>query len=109
MSQPTRRVLLIGEHLDGHWVDVPTSAYTQRAAKPFWVKDAALAQTSGDTCIPFPEYVDYRIERMPIAIRSARADIWIGIASTLHGPDRDLAIVRAIFQRDVAQQFKESW
>jgi hypothetical protein len=109
MNQPTRHVLLVGEHLDGHWIDAPAGASAHRVMKPMTLDFNQLHREEAGVGFPVSEFVDYRIERMPIAIRSAQADVWIGVASTLYGPDRDLAIVHAIFQRDVAQQFKEAW
>lgn len=106
--RPQRRVLLIGGHVDGQWADVDPNAITHRVMKPLWNMDDAL-QDASDVTIPMPEFVDYRIERMPIAIHAARADIWIGTLIGLRPPERDLAIVRAIFQRDVAAHFKEAW
>lgn len=102
-----RRVLLIGEHLDGQWIDVEPNEPGRRAMKPMPLDFKNLSPDAAGAGIPLPEVVDYRFECMPISIRSARADIWIGVASTLYGPDRDLAIVRAIFQRDIAQHFEE--
>ena len=107
-QQHTNHVLLIGGHLDGQWVDVPIDERHYRALKP-----SRITMTTGfhadDLGIPVPELVDYRLERMPIRIRDVEADLWIATPSTLYGPERDLAVVRAIFQRDVAQQFKEAW
>lgn len=108
-QRPQRRILLIGGHLDGQWADVDAHAITHRALKPITITYQQVTQPADDVSVPMPEFVDYRIERMPIAIRAARADIWIGTAHDLHGPERDLAIVRAIFQRDVAALFKETW
>jgi hypothetical protein len=105
-----RRILLIGGHLDGRWVDVPKPEFTYRAPKPMhldvaaWLKQGAQA----DVSVPMLEFVEYRLERMPIAIRTANAVVWIGVASDLFGPERDRAIVRALFQRDVAQLFQEA-
>lgn len=104
----TRPVLLIGEHLNGHWIDVAEDAHSHRVHKPMPLDCRNLPHTAAGAGIPLPEFVDYRIEPIPIAIRSARADIWIGVATTLYGPDRDLAIVHALFQRDIAQRFKEA-
>lgn len=107
-EQPTNHVLLIGGHLDGQWADVPARDRRHRVMKPMRIHAVSLIDTN-DTSIPVPELVDYVLERIPIRIRDAAADLWIATPTTLHGPERDLAIVRAIFQRDVAQQFKETW
>lgn len=103
-----RRVLLIGGHLDGQWVDVDPSEITHRVLKPMVLDFRHLPPEAAGAGIPMPEFVDYRIERMPIAIRAAHADIWIGTVMDLHGHERDLATARAIFQRDVASLFKEA-
>lgn len=103
-----RRVLLVGGHLDGRWVDLPESEVSFRTAKPTdftdWLKHDERPE------VPLPEFavVDYRLERVPVAIRTANAVLWIGVVSDLFGPERDLAIVRALFQRDVAQLFQEA-
>lgn len=111
MTEPRtqRRVLLVGGHLDGQWVDVDQRERTHRVFKPMALDYKTLTRQAGDVSIPVPEYVDYRIERMPIAIRDARADIWIGTAFDLYGPRLDRAIARALFQRDVAALFKGTW
>lgn len=109
-SSKQRRVLLVGGHLDGQWVDIPQPEFTYRVPKPMdlgveaWLKQGA----QDDISLPMPEFVDYRLERMPIAIRTANAVLWIGVASDLFGPERDKAVVRALFQRDVAQLFREA-
>lgn len=102
--KPDRRVLLIGAHLDGQWANVQAGAYTYRVPKPV---DFSFPADPKLTDLSMPEIVDYRLERLPIAIRSVRAELWVGVASGLFGPERDRAIVRALFQRDVAQLFRE--
>ncbi|MFM9616873.1 hypothetical protein ACKI14_02785 [Streptomyces turgidiscabies] len=100
-----RRVLLVGAHLDGQWVDVREGAFSHRVHKPMEIE---FSTDPKQTTIPVPEFVDYHLERVPIAIRTARADVWIGVAQDLRGLERDQAIVRALFQRDIAQLFQES-
>ena len=103
-GESIRRVLLVGAHLDGHWVDVP-SMYSYDVPQPL---ELQLVADPVPVRIPVPDFVRYRLERVPIAIRTARADLWIGVVSDLRGPERDQAIVRALFQRDVAQMFGAS-
>lgn len=105
----TRRVLLIGGHLDGQWADTAPNAITYRVMRPLTGEYWQLDPKAAGAGIPMPEEVNYRIERMPVAIGHARADIWIGILLELRGPERDLVIVRTLFQRDVAALFKEAW
>lgn len=109
-SGEQRRVLLVGGHLDGQWVDIPRSEVNYRIPKPMdLTAEWRLKQgNQDDVSLPMPEFVDYRLERMPIAIRTANAVLWIGVASDLFGPERDKAVVRALFQRDVAQLFREA-
>jgi hypothetical protein len=104
-ARTVRRVLLIGAHLDGQWVDMSGNAISYRVPQPM---ELQLLADPDPVQVPLPEFVDYRLERFPIAIRSARADVWIGVVAELRGQERDLAIVRALFQRDVAQLFRES-
>ncbi|MFE2469752.1 hypothetical protein [Streptomyces mirabilis] len=97
-DQKTKRVLLCGGHLDGQWVEVPASEHTFRAPKPqpltfFSEPDTALA-------VPLPDVAEYRLEPLPIGIGEAGGRLWIGALGW--GWDRDEAIVRALFQRDVA-------
>lgn len=103
-EEQRRRVLLVGSHLDGQWVDSQEGASSYRAYRPFKFEFPADPK---QTTIPAPEFVDYRLERVPIAMRSAHAVVWIGISSDLVPGERDLAIVRALFQRDVVQLFRE--
>ncbi|MEV0220913.1 hypothetical protein [Streptomyces sp. NPDC050704] len=106
----SRRVLLIGAHLDGTWVELPEHEHAYRVAKPFRIDVAAWAKQveQHDVGIPLPDVVEYRIERIPIAINTASAVVWIGVASGLFGLELDRAVVRALFQRDVAQLFREA-
>lgn len=101
----SRRVLLVGAHLDGQWVDVEAGAYSYRVHKPMELESPADPK---HVAIPLPEFVDYRLERVPIAIRTARAEVWIGVAAGLRNRERDQAIIRALFQRDVAHLFQEA-
>lgn len=100
-----RRVLLVGGHLDGRWVDLPEGEVSFRTAKPTDFTKRLKQDERPE--VPLPEFVDYRLERVPVAIRTANAVLWIGVVSDMSGPERDLAIVRALFQRDVAQLFGE--
>lgn len=104
-DEPSRRVLLAGGHLDGQWVDVAEAAYSYRVLKPMELR---FFGDPDPAKVPMPEFVDYRLERISIAIRTARADLWIGVADELHSPERDQAIIRVLFQRDVALSFQES-
>ncbi|MHC3474660.1 hypothetical protein ACYF6T_39025 [Streptomyces sp. 7R007] len=92
------RVLLCGGHLDGQWVDVPEGASTYRTMKP----QPLQLSPDPEPTVPLPDVVEYRLEPMPIRIRHAGGRLWVGTLG--YGPDRDEAIVRALFQRDVAQQ-----
>lgn len=93
-----RRVLLCGGHLEGQWVDVPEGESTYRAVKPMQI--ALIPEP--DLSIPVPEFDEYRLEPLPIQIRHAGGRLWVGALGW--GRERDEAIVRALFQRDVAQQ-----
>ena len=99
-----RSVLLICGHLDGQWVNVPRRERCFRAPKPMRLDIAAWLKADYEPNIPILEIVDYRIEPMPIRIRDAGGELWIGTPIDLYGRERDEAIVRAIFQRDVAQR-----
>lgn len=101
MPEQFRRVLLCGGHLDGQWVDVP------EGANVYWVPEPArplvLIQEEPDLSIPFLDAVEYQLEPMHLTIRSAGGGpLWIGAIG--YGRDRDEAVLRALLQRDVAQQ-----
>ncbi|MGW1498959.1 hypothetical protein ACWCQW_10375 [Streptomyces mirabilis] len=95
-DQKTKRVLLCGGHLDGQWVEVPASEHTVRALKP----QRITFVSEPDTSFPLPDVVEYRLEPLPIGIGEAGGRLWIGALGW--GWERDKAIVRALFQRDVA-------
>lgn len=92
------RVLLCGGPFDGRWVDVPEGVSTYRAMK---AQPLSLIPSAEPT-VPLPAVVEYQLEPMPIRIRHAGGRLWVGTLG--QGPDRDETIVRALFQRDVAQQ-----
>lgn len=98
----TRRVLLCGEFMDGQWVDVRADTYTFRAAKPQTLDLNQWIESSDVLDVPMPEVVEYRLEPLPIRIRTAGGELWVGVAG--YGPQADEAIMRAILQRDVALQ-----
>jgi len=100
MPEPkTKRVLLCGGHLDGRWVDAPEGAHIHRAVKP---QSFTLAELDPELVV-FPDVVEYELEPLPIKIRSAGGGrLWVGAIG--FGPERDETILRALFQRDVAQQ-----
>ncbi|MET9081417.1 hypothetical protein ABZX77_05850 [Streptomyces sp. NPDC004237] len=91
-------VLLCGGHLDGQWVDVAEGVSAYRAMKP----QPLQLSPDPELTVPLPDVVEYRLEPMPIQIRHAGGRLWVGTLG--HGLGRDEAIVRALFQRDVAQQ-----
>lgn len=106
----SRRVLLVGAHLDGTWIDVPEREFTYRAPKPILLGAPTWLDQDdhANVAVPVPEFVEYRLEPLSIAIRTANAVVWIGVDSELFGAERDLAVIRALFQRDVAQLFRGS-
>lgn len=93
------RVLLCGGHLDGQWVDVPEGVRSYMAMKP---QPVTFVEPDSALTVPLPDPVEYHLEPMPIQIRYAGGRLWVGTIG--YGPERDEAIVRALFQRDVAQQ-----
>jgi hypothetical protein len=94
------RVLLCGGHLDGQWVDVPEGVSAYRSMKPQPL--SYIREPDTELTVPLPDVVEYRLEPMPIQIRHAGGRLWIGTIGW--GLERDEAIVRALFQRDVTQQ-----
>ncbi|MFJ2004771.1 hypothetical protein [Streptomyces chartreusis] len=94
----TIRVLLCGGHLDGRWVDVPEGVSTYRAIVPAPIQLSSEVEVTVD----LPDFIEYRLEPMPIQIRSAGGRLWVGTLG--YGIKRDEDIVFALFQRDVAQQ-----
>lgn len=97
----TKRVLLCGGHLDGEWIDVPDGLRTYRV-----LKHAPITLVSTDAPPDLSDSqleVVYELEPMPIRIYGAGGGpLWVGAVGW--GPGSAEAILRALFQRDVAQQ-----
>lgn len=89
----TRRVLLCGGHMDGQWINLPTREYEFRSIRP--------ARSSEE------DVVVYVVQVLPLAIPGSRGGLWIGVPTVLFGSERNEAIMRAVLQRDVAQQLMD--
>ncbi|MGW4889620.1 hypothetical protein [Streptomyces murinus] len=101
MPEPkARRVLLCGGHLDGQWVDVAPGVSIYRSLKPQPLYP--IPEPGTELHVPVPDVAEYRLESLPIQIRHAGGRLCVGALGW--GRERDEAIVRALFQRDVAQQ-----
>ena len=97
-ERKTKRVLLCGGHLDGQWVDVPDSEHVHRVLKP---QPITFADPEAPPTLVLP-VDEYRLEPLPIKIRGAGGQFWVGAIG--YGPERDEAILRGLLQRDVAHQ-----
>lgn len=103
-EETTRRVLLCGGHMDGRWITLPTREHSVVTAVPQQIDYAQALADPAEPTAPDFERVEYRVELLPLTIRGSSCRVYIGLPTNLHGVARDEAVVRAIFQRDVAQQ-----
>jgi len=85
-------------------MEVDRRAWNVRVAKPMSVTSALY--TSDDTLLPDLTET-YHIERIPIQMQDMRCVVEAAIWSELWGIDKTKATVYAIFQRDIAEMFKE--
>lgn len=100
-----RRVLLVGGSSHGKWMEVDRRDWTVRIPKPIPISALAAGYDTTDIL----DYTEvYSIERIPIQFEGMRCVIEAGIWSELYGIERTKAIIAAMFQRDIAEQFKES-
>jgi hypothetical protein len=103
-EEKTRRVLLCGGHMDGQWVTMPAREYTFRAVRPQPLGLPSVLAGGDDAFDPLPlDVAEWHLDQLGFSMRTD-ARLWIGVLTTLYGRHRDEAILRAIFQRDVAQQ-----
>jgi hypothetical protein len=101
-----RRVLLVGGSRHGQWMEVDRRAWNVKVPKPAPIPSFA---SEDYTTIDYLDYTEiYNIERVPIQFEGLRCVVEAGIWSDLYGIERSKAVVAAIFQRDIAEQFKES-
>lgn len=107
----TKRVLAVGGSRHGQWMDVDDKAWVWRVAKPSQPLSIADIQDPTSLSVEVPDlHETYYIERMPIAMEDFRCVVLCGIDSGLFGNARTRAVISAIFQRDIAEQFREgSW
>lgn len=103
-EETTRRVLLCGGHMDGRWITLPVREHSVVTALPGRIDYAGALSDTQERVPPGFERVEYRVELLPLTIRSSACRVYIGLPSNLYGAARDEAVIRAIFQRDVAQQ-----
>ena len=100
-----KRVLLVGGSRHGQWMNVDRRDWTVRIPKPVPISALAAGYDTTDIL----DYTEvYTIERVPIQFEGMRCVVEAGIWSDLYGIERSKAVVAAIFQRDIAEQFKES-
>ena len=96
-----RRVLLCGGYLDGRWVDVPEGSYVYRVP-PAPVRFTHVSEPEADLHVPIDDFVEYLLRPFELRIGEAGGRLWIGVCDWDF--DRDRAVLRALLQRDVAQQ-----
>lgn len=100
-----KRVLLVGGSSHGKWMDVDRREWNVRIPKPVSVSTLAAGYDTTDLL----DYTEiYHIERVPIQFEGMRCVIEAGIWSELYGIERTKAIIAALFQRDIAEQFRET-
>lgn len=91
----TRRVLFVGGVADGQWHEISAEHSYYRFPLPL-----------GPVGVTEPQAYDalrthdYRIER--VVILTGRC-VWVAVFD-IHGADREVAVIRALFQRDVAAE-----
>lgn len=98
-----KRILLVGGTRHGQWMNVDRKLWNVRVPVANPVDIYSL-----DTGIPFETEV-YIIERVPISFSLLNSVVECGIHDSLPfaSVEKDRAIVSAIFQRDIADTFKE--
>lgn len=85
-------VLFVGGAADGRWIAVPANAGLFRVPVP--------ARPTTDLAGPSFEVHDYHVDRFMVFGRTVR----VAMLSSLGSADREDAVIKALFQRDVAAE-----
>lgn len=98
----SKRILLVGGTRHGQWMDVERRSWNVKIPKANPVNIFSMEDTDFG-------YEIYTIEKVPISFSTLTSVVECGIHEDLPfaSTEKDRAIVSAIFQRDIAQTFKE--
>lgn len=103
-----KQALLIGGPKDGDWVDIGAERYKINFPRPI-----ELSLTFDPDAPPLPvgpEMDTYYLEPHAINVMGGHADLVFGFYSELrYMPEKAQKLINALFQRDIAKEFKGFW